>query len=384
MPDDTPNTPFRAPRFEQFVLKMHRDCDLACDYCYVYTMAERSRTRPRMMSPAVVEQAARRIGAHTRAHRTAHPTVILHGGEPLLAGVDQLADTVRRVRAHAGPGTRIGVQTNATRLGPGYLDLFAELDVRVGVSLDGGPEAHDRHRRRAAGAGSHALVDAGLRRLTAPGYRRLFSGLLCTIDLDNDPIDTYQALLAYRPPSIDFLLPHANHVTPPPGRVPDSPDTSYADWLIAVFERWHAAARRETGVRLFEEIIAVLLGGRSRVEDVGRTPVGVVVIETDGGIERSDHLKSTYPGAGATGLHVARDPLDAALPPGTDGWRTPLPPGDCRTCRIARVCGGGLHAHRYHAERGFAGPSVYCPDLYRLITHIAARLTADVDAIRRV
>ena len=36
----------------------------------------------------------------------------------------------------------------------------------------------------------------------------LFSGLLCTIDLRNDPVTMSEALAAFQPPGIDFLLPH--------------------------------------------------------------------------------------------------------------------------------------------------------------------------------
>ncbi|HEX2745877.1 MAG TPA: radical SAM protein, partial [Streptosporangiaceae bacterium] len=39
-------TPFR-----QFVIKMHSRCNLACDYCYMYTMADQSwRSLPAKMS----------------------------------------------------------------------------------------------------------------------------------------------------------------------------------------------------------------------------------------------------------------------------------------------------------------------------------------------
>jgi uncharacterized protein len=275
----------------------------------------------------------------------------------------------------------VGIQTNGVGLNNSYLQLFCELGVRVGISLDGAAEAHDRHRRFASGRGSYAAVSAGLHRLMQASFRHLFSGLLCTIDLRNDPIATYEALAAFEPPKIDFLLPHGTWVAPPPGRIPGSGDSPYADWLIAVFDHWYPAPR--TPVRLFEEIMQLLLGGRASTEVVGLSPSRTVVIETDGAIEQADTLKAAYHGAPFTGLHVSRDPLDAAL----------LLPGivarqlaeralaaECRACRIHRVCGGGFYAHRYRPGTGFANPSVYCPDLMRLIGHIRERVQADVAA----
>src|ERR1700688_3248230 len=73
------------------------------------------------------------------------------------------------------------------------------------------------------------------------------------------------------------------------GRAPELPDTPYADWLIAIFDRWYREPR--TAIRLFEEIITLILTGRSSGEVVGLAPSTVVVVETDGSIEQIDSLK---------------------------------------------------------------------------------------------
>jgi uncharacterized protein len=81
-----------------------------------------------------------------------------------------------QVAMGAGVQSDVRVQTNGVGLSDSYLDLFNDLNVRVGVSLDGGPESHDRHRRFASGRGSYAAVIAGLGRLTGAPYRHLFAG----------------------------------------------------------------------------------------------------------------------------------------------------------------------------------------------------------------
>ncbi|MEV5413734.1 FxsB family cyclophane-forming radical SAM/SPASM peptide maturase [Thermopolyspora sp. NPDC052614] len=372
---------WRPTPFRQFILKVHSRCDLACDYCYVYTLADQSwRSRPRRMPRPLLRAAARRIAEHAHAHGLDGVRVILHGGEPLLAGRDYLAELVATMReALNGVDVRFSVQTNAMRLDEDFLRLFAELGVRVGVSVDGGPEANDRHRRTADGRGSHARVAAALRLLA--GFRQVYGGLLCTVDLANDPVETYEDLLAFEPPRIDFLLPHGTWAAPPPGRTADPRHTPYADWLIAVFDRWYGEGRGATGVRLFEEIIHLLLGGRSGVEALGLTPSSLVVIETDGTIEQSDFLKVVGHGAPATGLNIVDHPFDAALShPGVVarqlGWAALA--DECRACRFARVCGAGLYAHRYRPGSGHRNPSVYCPDLYRLIEHVQTRIRRDL------
>ena len=370
--------------FREFIVKIHSRCDLACDYCYMYEMADQSwRDRPRRMSHDIAQLTAECIGQHARAHRLSRITLVLHGGEPLLAGRDLISYLVASVRAAAGPAVTVDavVQTNAVGLDYPYLRLFDEFGIGVGVSLDGTAEDHDRHRRFASGRGSHRAVAAGLQRLTRPEYRHLFSGLLSTIDLRNDPIATYKALADFDPPKIDFLLPHGTWESPPPGRVPDTRETPYADWLIRVFDYWYPAPG--TRIRLFEAIMHLILGGESQAEMVGLAPSTLVVIETDGAIEQADTLKAAYHGAPQTGLHVARDRLDAALLlPGVVarqlGARALSP--ECQACGIRQVCGGGLYAHRYRPGTGFLNPSVYCPDLIRLIGHIHETMRLDLGA----
>lgn len=378
------------PPFRQFIVKLHSRCNLACDYCYVYTMADqRWRYRPRIMPRATVDHTARRVAEHVAEHRLDEVEVIIHGGEPLLAGVDAVEHLVSTMRSAVPTQVRVSVQTNGTLLDRTYLELFRKLNVGVGVSLDGGPAGNDRHRLRPNGTGTYHEVRAALRRFDSAEFRSLFRGLLCTVDPDNDPIDTYEALLEFAPPRVDFLLPHGNWTSMPPGLPGTSTRTPYADWLIAVFDRWYSAPERETGVRIFEEIINVLFGGHSRLEGIGLSPAGMVVIETDGMIEQSDILASSFEGAAATGLHVARDPFDAALRlPDMRARHNAVRElsKKCRACDIRTVCGGGLRAHRFrHGSglHGFDNPSVYCADLYRLITHIQLTLTQGLAALRQ-
>jgi uncharacterized protein len=378
---------WRPIPFREFVVKVHSRCDLACDYCYMYEMADQSwRDRPRRMSIEIARRTAMRIGEHARSHQIPSVALILHGGEPLLAGRELIIELVCATRAAVGPGVQVDarVQTNGVGLNDSYLRLFNKLNIHVGVSLDGGLEAHDRHRRFAGGRGSYTAVAAGLDRLTETSFRHLFSGLLCTIDLRNDPVATYKALAEFDPPKIDFLLPHGTWVSPPPGRMPGAADTPYADWLIEIFDHWYHAP--DPGIRLFEDIMQLLLGADASNETLALSPKRVVVIETDGAVELADNLKVTYHGAGMTGLDVTTNPLDEALLlPGVVarqlGERSLCP--QCRACDIRRVCGAGLYAHRYRRGTGFYNPSVYCPDLIKLIGHIRETMQTDIAERRK-
>ena len=387
----------RPSPFRQFLLKVASRCNLACSYCYVYQGADRSwATRPHFMSDAVADAAATRIAEHVETHDLDGVQIILHGGEPLLAGPERLArilDRVSRLRdLTASTGAPLEVElyvhTNGLLLDEAVLDVLERFRVKVGISLDGTADAHDRNRPRHAGGGTHADVVAAIGRLRErPG---LFSGLLGVIDLRADPVAFYEAMAAFDPPRIDLLLPHATWSTPPPG-IEAGPSwrprpTPYADWLIAAFDRWYRADHRETCVRFFDAVMRLLLGGGTSTESLGMAAVDIVTIETDGWIEQVDTLKAAYDGAPATGLHVLRHTLDEALAhPGIVSRQIGLDAlsDACRSCPVVSVCGGGLYTHRYLEGSGFRNPSVYCRDLYRFITHVRDTIQADVDALRR-
>jgi uncharacterized protein len=338
------------------------------------------------MAPEVLAATAERIAEHVRGHALDAVAIVLHGGEPLLAGKAAIAEAVARFRAAIPPScdVEVSTQTNGVLLADAMLAMLDEHDVGVSVSLDGDRDGHDRHRLRANGRGSHADVMRGLNQL-ADSHRRLYRGLLCTVDLDNDPIRTYEALLETHPPRIDFLLPHGTWSAPPPRRPAGGGGTPYAEWLIAVFDRWYSAPRKETGVRIFEEIINVLLGGQSRSENVGLSPVAMLVIDTDGTLQQVDSLKTSYAGAPETGLTVFDHRFDDALwHPGVVARQIGLAAlsAECTACEIRDICGGGAYAHRYREGHGYLNPSVYCPDLIELIGHIDRTVQRDLALVQ--
>lgn len=355
------------------MLKVHSRCDLACDHCYIYEHADQSwRSRPHRIDPATAEQASSRIADHAAAHHLPEVSVVLHGGEPLLLGEQGLRDVLATLRTRIDPVTRLdlSIHTNGVLLSPRLCGLFSEYGVRVGVSLDGDRAANDRHRRYANGQSSHAEVTRALELLRRPEFHHLYAGLLCTIDIANDPITVYEALLAEEPPRLDFLLPHATWETPP--RRDDVP-APYARWLGHIFDHW-VAHGRPVPIRLFDSIEAALHGEPSLTEGVGLDPVDLLVIETDGTWEQVDSLKTAYAGAAGTDLDVFTHSVDeAAAHPAVAARQQGLDVlcATCRECPVVQGCGGGLYSHRYRADNGFDNPSVYCDDLKLLVTEIA-------------
>ncbi|MGH3067146.1 MAG: FxsB family cyclophane-forming radical SAM/SPASM peptide maturase [Streptosporangiaceae bacterium] len=365
------------PRLSQVILKLHSRCDLACDHCYVYEAVDQSwRGRPVVISDEVMSQAAGRIADYASSHALPGVQVVLHGGEPLLAGPARLRRVITELQKRLRGVCRLDlrIHTNGVVLNKQLCELFAEHGVKVGISIDGDRAANDRHRRYADGRSSYDKVIRAIGLLRSASFRDLYSGLLCTIDTANDPLVVYESLMDLGPPRIDFLLPHAtwDH---PPRRTPAS-DCEYADWLIAIFDRWLADGR-PTRIRTFDSIISTLRGGESFTEALGLGPVSLVVIETDGSYEQVDSLKAAFEGAPETGMNVFEHAIDVVgQHPGIVARQQGMAAlsQTCQECPVVSSCGGGLYTHRYREGSGFANPSVYCPDLFKLISHISSYL----------
>lgn len=368
--------------FRQFVLKVHSRCDLACDHCYVFEHADQSwRGRSAEMAVATMERTAQRIAEHARAHGLTEVCLVLHGGEPLLAGPRHLGDLITALRTPLQDVCDVDLRmhTNGVLLDERFCELFRAHGVKIGISLDGDRAANDRHRLYRDGRSSYdkAVRAIGLLR---GGYPELFSGLLCTIDVANDPIAVYEALVAHEPPAIDFLWPHHTWDRPPPR----SSRTAYAGWLAPIADRWLADGR-PVPVRMFDSIISTGRGGASFTESLGLEAGDLLVVETDGGYEQADSLKTAFHNAPDTGMDVFRHSIDeVGRHTGLEARRGGLAAlcATCRECPVVATCGGGLYAHRYRGDgTGFMNPSVYCEDLSAVIEHVQRRTAGRAETL---
>lgn len=322
---------------------------------------------------AVIDQ----LGALSRS-QSRPLSVVLHGGEPLLLGIGATERLIEGLKSTLRADAGLHIQTNGVLLTDEFIDLFDRYDVGISISLDGPAELHDRNRRDRQGEGSHERVVAGVARLVAhPAHERLFSGLLAVVDPTSDPIEVYEFLKATRAPSFDFLYRDGNHDVLPPGKS-QTDSTEYGDWMVRLLDHY-LADLTPPRIRVLDDLIRLILGGRGRKEGIGQDEYGILVIDTDGRITRNDTLKVAYPGADRFQLErsiVNRDLLDQLAGTEIDEYfalQIPTSP-TCRACPELTVCGGGMPAHRWSAKNGYSNPTIFCSDQLRLISSIKVRL----------
>lgn len=366
---------------KSLIVKVASLCNLNCSYCYMYNMGDLTyKNQPKYMSGDITSLTLKRAFEHISLHGISDFRFIFHGGEPLLVGKSYYRDFIRKAKElfkNSDVELKFSVQTNGVLIDKEWCELFNELKISVGVSIDGTKEDNDTYRKDHSGKGSYVKVIKGLN--IAQNYLHKGVGLLSVININADPVKTYNHLKGLNVSSLDFLLPDANYTSLPP--LPKKRDKNYSsyseyysDWLISVFDEWFKDEdKNRPSIRFFEYILHLLFGGRATLDSLGTEDNEALVIETDGSIEALDVLKICGNGFTKDNAHVRTHSFDDAL--NSDLARLYNQAhnnlcGLCSKCDLKSVCGGGNLPHRYNPGNGFDNPSIYCKTLAKVIIHI--------------
>jgi len=337
----------------------------------VYHHVDQSwKSQPAFMSDDVVQGFAQRLDQYVNRQRLSDFSVIFHGGEPLLFGVDRLASAALAIRSIVRRSCRLefSLQTNGVRLGAQDMAVLQKVGISVSLSLDGPRAVHDRHRLDHQGKSSFDDSIAALHRLlSAPAG--FFRGVIAVIDPQVAPGEVLQFFAQYELPRLDLLLPDATHLNPPPGRAADQ--DIYRRWLCEAFDLW-LSRYSFIPIRWFDAVLASRVGVPSPTDIMGFGTVSLLVIETDGSYTDHDVFKVVASGEAQLSGNVLDTEIESvAEHPKVrlHGQRLTLAgvAAECRTCPAVEACGGGCVMHRAHPTRGLDAPTVYCAEMYGLL-----------------
>lgn len=362
------------------LLKVASRCNLNCSYCYIYHLGDDAwKRQPKRMSDDIVLQTCAQLAELARLQGKPF-SVVLHGGEPLLIGAEGFGRLAQALRDALPAECGLHLQTNGILINEEIVDLCVRHRIGVSISLDGPASLHDRFRFDHAGRGSHASVLRGIARLRdRDDARGLFSGVLCVVDPRSDPGEVYSFLKSTGAPSLDFLYRDGNHAELPFGKAAiDS--VEYGGWMCRLLEVYLADSSPPR-VRVLDDLIRLIMGGRGVKEGIGTDSYGILIIDTDGTITKNDTLKS----AGAAqdqfknNWSVTSGSLsDLLVSEEFSSYFTSQSPtaAECQNCPDLQVCGGGMPTHRWSVENSFNNPSVYCADQKLLIGRIRSKLAS--------
>jgi uncharacterized protein len=359
--DATDLVDFASHPISQLLVKVATRCNIDCSYCYWFRDAA-VYEKPKLMSAEVLQQLLRRIEAHVGEHGLADFPIVLHGGEPLLWGVDnfsRFAEACAAITARTGCAIPIAVTTNGILIDDRWLDCFETHGISVAISIDGPAHIHDLHRKTFQGGGTHQAVERAARRLVARDIR------VSVLSVCNPAYPPQQFVDFFADCGIthyDIMIPDATVDEKPPG---------IADFYNGLFELWLDAnrARPAVNIRIITDMVTALLGNDSPTEGVGYNPVELCTVMTDGSVEPHDVLRIAGDGLTRTSFNIFDHPLDEIR--NEPRWRAARDASinlsaKCRSCKFMNACGGGYLPHRFSKTNGYDNPSVYCDDLYAM------------------
>ncbi len=367
--EDAGPVAFQEQPISQLLVKVATRCNIDCSYCYWFRDAA-VYEKPKLMGADVRRQLLQRIEEHVTEYRLADLPIILHGGEPLLWGIENFhhfAGSCESISSRSGCEIPIAVTTNGILIDDNWLDCFESRNISVAISLDGPAHIHDVHRRTFQDTGTHAAVERAARALLS---RDINVSALAVCNPAYPPGEYVDFFADCGIANYDIMIPDATVDEKPP---------SVGPFYKGLFDLWLEANRNRPSVniRIISDMITALLGSNSPTEGVGYKPIELCTIMTDGSVEAHDVLRIAGDGFTQTKFNIFDHALDevrkeprwiAAREASIDLCEK------CRQCKFMNACGGGYLPHRFSKKNGYDNPSVYCDDLYSIFEEIQSVL----------
>ncbi len=368
--------------FTAALLKVASRCNLDCDYCYVYHHVDQSwRTLPKLMSYETIRNFAKRLKSYIHENAIDQFSIIFHGGEPLLFTAEGLARACEIIRNEVMDNCELdfSVQTNGHLLTDEALRVLHAAHISVSLSLDGPKHANDLHRVDHHGRSSYVATYEALQRLIeTPGG--IFQGVLAVIDPCVRPGELFEYFSQFDLPGLDLLVPDATHANP---RFDKESRGVFQAWLNEAYALWYTKYSH-LPIRFFDAILGSRLSLPSSTDVMGFGAVNLIVIETDGSYTDHDVFKITEEGANHLQSNVGSADFESiAIHPTIleHGRRLSVKgvANECLACPVLEACGGGSVMHRYQAERGLDAPTVYCGEMFSVLSTATKLLRNDLN-----
>ncbi len=359
---------------ETVLVKVASRCNINCSYCYVYNMGDTGwKDLPHQISYETIDAVTNTLNDLSGKQQRPF-AVVLHGGEPLLLGFTKLEYLIFSLRDALPDECSVSLQTNGILIDKKILDLCSDTRTTISISLDGPKVIHDKNRVGHTGNGTYEKVLLGLNLLrNHQDSKFLFTGLLAVVDPESDPVEIYNFFKKLNPPSVDFIYRDGNHSRLPFGKK-SLQSTEYGQWITKLLDVYLNDSS-PIKIRILDDLIKLMLGGKGTKDGVGLTNYGVLIVDTDGTITKNDTLKSSFDRADkfSTNWSVHTHDLSEIL--SSDEFvkyhASQRPSSEiCQECPELNICGGGMTLHRWQEETGYDNPSVYCADQKYLINHI--------------
>lgn len=265
-----------TPRLELLIFQTTPFCNIECSYCYLPNRLVKDR-----IPPSIVSKAAQ--GVVDAGWVGDRVSVVWHAGEPLAVGpeyLEQLIDACSPLQAAAH--VQQCIQTNGILISQRFCEIFKERDVRIGVSIDGPRDLHDRHRLTRGGKGTFDTVMRGIAALRDHGLGFDVICVLTSHSLDR-ATELYEFFTALGASSVGFNVDEIEGTN----RFSSMNNDSFFERLSAFWEtmfrthfKRHAFMLREADTL----VDAIRYGEPGKARNQQTNPFSIVTVDVNGSV----------------------------------------------------------------------------------------------------
>ena len=357
------------------------DCNLQCEYCFYHGRASDPYTgerKRRVMSDEVMD----RFLAEFLPLAGPQPNFGWQGGEPTMAGLKFFERLVKRQEELKDSRQTIAnaLQSNVYIINEDWAKFLKAHQFLVGASIDGPEELHDRYRVTANGKGTFKRI---MQSLEVMRKHDVAVNLLCVVNrlTATKPRQIWEFFTGEGYQWLQFIP--AVERDPRTGKVTDFSvkPGPFGDFLCRVFDLWWNGGEPKVSVRLFDEVLAAVMGHPPAMCQLQPSCGAYVVVEYNGDVYPCDFFVENRWRLG----NLMDEPL-ADLAHG-EAMRSfmkikPQASRKCDSCRWVRICHNGCPHYRYLGNGKFLDLDYLCPAYMKFYNH-AVPIMADALRKRR-
>jgi uncharacterized protein len=298
---------------------------------------------------------------------------IWFGGEPLLAGLPFFSKIIeiQAKLANKNQEIRNHIQTNGTLINHEWARFFKKYKFRVGMSLDGDEETHDRFRRMHDKKGSFKYVMRGLKILREYDIE---PGIIQTITADNlkrskENFDFFTKTLGIKKWGMNIYndIRLENKATAGQSLTNDQ----LASFLIEQIDFWLEERDPKLEIREIEDRIYAVFGKIPKTCTLNGSCAVYFCIESDGKV---------YPCDKSSGREelllgdISKQPLIEILNGAARlsyAQKVATLPTECHSCQWQKVCNNGCTMQR---SGSINGKYYFCDAQKTVLAYLKSKL----------
>jgi uncharacterized protein len=340
-------------------------CNLRCKYCFYCDEAEnRTEKNYGMMTGDILEVLVKKAFEYGESY----VGFAFQGGEPTLAGLGFYRKLIELQQKYNRKKVKIGnaIQTNGTLIDADWAEFLAKNRFLVGVSLDGPKDIHDLNRVDAQGKGSYNRIMKTVALFKQYGVEYNILSVVCK-SVARHIGQVYHYFVKQGFGYLQFI-PCLDSLGAEPGQSPYSlTPRLYEDFLKRLFDLWYhdfMANGRRVSVRMFDNILQMLLGYPPESCDMKGHCSANLVVEADGSVYPCDFYVLDEWKMG----NIRTDSPAELLQGDTAQAFVAVSEGiseQCRGCEVYALCRGGCRRYYEPIIDGKIGHKNYFCSAYK-------------------